>query len=194
MKTKAPRITAQVFSETSPIVSTFFEFGYLKQLFRQGWLLNGISAERCESVAEHSFGVAVIGMLLAEAYFPDMDMLKILKMSLIHDFGEVYAGDFTPAARISPEEKHELERESVTRIFSRLPQGEMYLALWKEFESGISPEAQLVRQLDKLEMALQASYYEHQAYGDLADFYASADQYISDPRLQAILDDLLVMR
>ena len=194
MKTKAPQITAQVFSETSPIVSAFFEFGYLKQLFRQGWLLNGISAERCESVAEHSFGVAVIGMLLVEAYFPDMDMLKILKMSLIHDFGEVYAGDFTPAEGISPREKHQLEKESVTRIFERIPQGEIYLALWEDFESGTSPEAQLVRQLDKLEMALQASYYEHQAYGNLTDFYTSAAQHISDPRLRVILDDLLAIR
>ena len=194
MKTKAPQITAQVFSDTSPIVSAFFEFGYLKQLFRQGWLLNGISAERCESVAEHSFGVAVIGMLLAEAYFPDMDMLKILKMSLIHDFGEVYAGDITPAEGINPREKHQLEKESVTRIFERLPQGEIYLALWEDFESGTSPEAQLVRQLDKLEMALQASYYEHQAYGNLTDFYTSAAQHISDPRLRVILDDLLAIR
>lgn len=194
MKTKASRTTPSFPPNTSPILAAYFEFGHLKQLYRQGWLHKGIPAERCESVAEHSFGVAVTGMLLAESFFPEMDALKILKMSLIHDFGEVYAGDFTPAAGINLDEKHALEKESVTRIFGRLPQGDSYLALWEEFESGNSPEAQFVRQLDKLEMALQASFYEHQQLGDLADFYASAAQVISDPQLQALLAELLALR
>jgi putative hydrolase of HD superfamily len=166
----------------------------LKQLYRQGWLHKNIPEERCESVAEHSFGVAVLGMLLAEAYYPDLDLLKILRMSLIHDFGEVYAGDFIPGDGISLEHKHQLEKESIIQIFSQIKNREDYLYLWEEFEGGVSPEAQFVRQIDKLEMALQASAYEHQGFGDLLDFYKSASKAISDPELSAILDELQLLR
>ena len=190
MKTKAPPPRAQRSETASPIIQAYFEFVHLKQLYRQGWLLRGIPAERCESVAEHSFGVAVIAMLLADAHFPDLDGRKVLRMALLHDFGEIYAGDIVPGAGITPEEKHQLEKESVTQVLGGLPHGQEYLALWEEFERGTSPEARFIRQIDKLEMALQASVYEHQNLGDLADFYRSAGAAISSPTLKTLLTEL----
>jgi len=194
MKTKTSKPIPNFPDHTHPMIAAYYEFAHLKQLFRQGWLRKNIPEERCESVAEHTFGVTVIGMLLAEAYFPDLDLLKILRMSLVHDFGEVYAGDFIPEDSISLMHKHQLEKNSITRIFSRIPNGEDYVRLWEEFEDGDSPEARFVRQIDKLEMALQASAYEHQGFGDLQDFYESASQAISDPELNTILEKLPQLR
>ena len=175
------------------IVKAYFEFNHLKNLFRQGWLKRGISKERCESVAEHTFGMVVLTLFLTEAYFLELDADRAIRMALLHDFGEIYAGDIIPQDRINPDEKHQFEREAVLRVFSGLPDGKSYLALWDEFEAGNSPEAQFVRQIDRLEMALQASVYEHTGYSDLQEFFDTADQAILEPRLRQILDAIQVL-
>jgi len=188
MQTKADNPIDRLQDPATPaLIRAYFEFCHLKQLYRQGWLLRGVPVEHCESVAEHSFGVAVLAMLLAERHEPPLDLLKLLRMALIHDFGEVYAGDIVPGAKISASEKHHLERASVERIFGNLPDGEPYIQIWEEFETGDTPEARLIRQLDKLEMALQASVYEHQDLANLRDFYRSAGEGISDPALNELL-------
>ena len=194
MKTKAANPISTLQNAPSPIIRAYFELVHLKQLYRQGWLARGIPAERCESVAEHTFGMAVTAMFLADCHFPELDSLKVLRMALIHDFGEIYAGDIIPGDEIAPEEKHQLEKEAVNRIFEGLPNGDIYLNLWEEFESGTSPEARFVRQIDKLEMALQTSVYEHQNLGDLPEFYRSAGAEISSPELESILKELVQAR
>jgi putative hydrolase of HD superfamily len=111
-------------------------------------------------------------------------------MALFHDFGEIYAGDFTPADDISPEEKSRREEESASQVFSRLPQGETYLALWREFEYGDTREARFVRQIDRLEMAFQASIYQRQGYPNLEGFFASARKALDDQQLLALLEEV----
>ena len=191
MQTKAPNPISLVNqSKTNPIIAAFFEISHLKQLYRQGWLKRGIPPERCESVAVHFFGMAVLALLLAEAYHPELDQLKVLRMALIHDIGEIYAGDFTPGDEITPEEKNQLERESVQHVFGKLPHGDEYIHLWEEFESGTSPEAQFIRQVDKLEMILQASIYEHQGWDTLDEFFDCNKLMITLPELQILLENL----
>ena len=195
MKTKAPNPIRSIENKNpSPFIQFYFEFVHLKQLYRQGWLVRGIPTEHCESVAEHSFAVAVTAMILADSIFPKLDTLKILQMALIHDFGEIYAGDITPGENIPPEEKQQLERDSLTQIFTAFPNGEYYLTLWEEFETGISLEAHFVRQIDKLEMALQASVYEHQQALNLGEFFETAGEGISSPELKSILRELEDLR
>ena len=120
--------------------------------------------------------------------------MKVLRMALIHDFGEVYVGDITPGDQISSKEKHQLEKKSIVRIFSKLPNGGDYIAIWEEFERSESPEAQFVRQIDKLEMALQASVYEHQEQKNLEEFFLSARSEISSLELAAIMNELEGLR
>jgi len=181
-------------AEIHPLIQAYFEFNHLKQLYRQGWLRRGIPDQRCESVAEHTFAVAVLGLLLCDSAFPKLNSQRVLRMALLHDFGEIYTGDIIPSDPISLEEKHQLEQEAIQQVLGELPGAEDYLALWGEFESGETPEAQLVRQLDRLEMALQASVYEHQGMGDLSEFYATARAALSDPGLRQILDELEHLR
>lgn len=176
------------------LIRAYFEFNHLKNLFRQGWLAAGINRERCESVAEHSFGVAILALLLCDQLYHDLDPLKVIRMALLHDFGEIYAGDFTPNDDVTPEEKQRLERESVSRVLGSLPQGDLYLALWDDFETGNSPEAQLVRQLDRLEMGLQALVYENTTPIQLTGFYNSVDKALQDPHLRTLLTEMLTLR
>jgi putative hydrolases of HD superfamily len=190
MKTKGPNPITSLQGSDNALIHAYFEYVHLKQLYRQGWLVRGIPTDRCESVAEHTFGVAVTAMLLADAHFPMLDKLKILRMALIHDFGEIYAGDIIPRDEVAPEEKHTLEKRAINQIFIGLPQGEDYFNLWLEFEDGASLEARFIRQIDKLEMALQASVYEHLNLGELPEFYRSAAEEITNPELKSILEEL----
>ena len=195
MRTKAPHPTGYLENRpVSPIVEAYFELNHLKSLYRQGWLRRGISPERCESVAEHSYGVALLALFLADAYHADLDRPRLVRMALLHDLGEVYAGDLTPSDAVPPQEKHRREQEAVRRVLSKLPSGESYLALWAEYQEGASPEARLVRQVDRLEMAFQATVYEHHEERDLSEFYASVQGSLSSPELLSLLAELQALR
>ena len=177
-----------------PLVTAYFEWSQLKQLYRQGWLRRGVPAERCESVAEHTFSMAVLAMTLADTLFPMLDVLKVLRLVLLHDFGEIYAGDIVPSDGVDPRSKYEREREAVQQVLAKLPNGAAYVALWQEYEEGASGEARFVKQIDRLDMALQASVYEQAGTVDASDFMASASAAISSPERRAILSELEELR
>lgn len=195
VKTKAPIATGHAADRTTqPLIEAYLQAQHLKQLFRQGWLRLGVSEEHCESVAEHSFGVALLALWLVDQHYPDLDRDKVLRLALVHDLGEVHAGDITPVDGVPADEKHRRERASVDEVFASLPNGEEYLALWMEFEDQETPESQLVKQIDRLEMAFQAAVYEHQDLADLKEFFDSADAAIRDPALREILEELVRLR
>jgi putative hydrolase of HD superfamily len=178
----------------SVILWTGFEFNHLKQLYRQGWLRAGISRARCESVAEHTLGVTLLALFLTDAHFPKVDKDKLLRMALLHDFGEIYAGDIIPSDGMPLARKHTLEKASVRKVLGRLPKGRRYLALWEEFEKGRTAEARLLRELDRLEMALQACVYEREGPAHLSHFFASADKALTSPALRKLFGEILRAR
>jgi putative hydrolase of HD superfamily len=177
--------------EMSPLISAFFEFTHLKQLYRQGWLKQGVPPERCESVAEHSLGVAILALWFSQDSFPELDVTKVLCMALLHDFGEIYTGDLIPSDAVSADEKHRREKQSVQTVLGKLPQGECYLAIWEEFEQGDTPEARFIRQIDRLEMGFQASIYGLQGLIDPREFFHTTEQALSDTRLKVIFAELI---
>lgn len=189
MKTKAKNPAGLLEGRGAPaLLQAYIELCQLKLLYRQGWLRRGVPPELCESVAEHSFGVALLTLWLAQAYFPQVDANKALRMALVHDFGEIYAGDIIPSDRVAVEEKHRMEAESVSQVLGKLPGGAEYLRLWQEFEEGDSPEARLVRQVDRLEMGLQAGVYQLLGQGGLEQFFDSARQALEDAALVSLLE------
>ena len=173
-----------------PIIRAYFEFNQLKNLYRQGWLNRDVPKERCESVAEHTFGVAVLACFLANASYPHLDIGKVVSMALVHDFGEVYAGDITPRDGISPGEKHRRELDSINHRFASLPDGERYVALWQEYDAGQTPEAGFVRQVDSLEMGLQAAVYANQGFDNMSEFFESASRLLKDTQLQDLMTEV----
>lgn len=135
--------------------------GKLKTVKRQGWLDAGV--KDAESVADHSFRTAFI-----VAFFGDeasdksgrkkrggkFDVLRAVRMALIHDMAEAEIGDITPHSGISRGKKAQLEEAAIRKLGD-----ERILALWKEYEKGKTPEAIVVRQADVLERVLQSGEY-----------------------------------
>lgn len=193
MQTKFPKSDFHSREKASSLLTFFSEINQLKQLFRQGWLRR-MRPETCETVAEHTFVTAMMAWMIAEECFPALDSQKVLRMALLHDLGEIYAGDITPADNVADSEKYQREKDAVEKIFSRLSKGEQWLALWEEYETGATPEARLVKQVDKLEMALQAGVYESVQEINLQEFFDSAAAAISDPQLNRLLDEIQMAR
>ncbi|KQC11996.1 MAG: hypothetical protein APR54_10220 [Candidatus Cloacimonas sp. SDB] len=167
-----------------PVIKVFQHFLKLKALYRQGWLQRNVPEVKCESVADHSFGTALLALLLCP---PELDKLKVLEISLLHETGESIIGDLTPTSNISEKEKSRLEQEAVKKIFRNLPDGDRLLSVWQEFEFGTSPEGRFVRQLDKLEMGLQAEIYACRADNDAEKLIACALEKVTDPELRKLL-------
>ena len=191
MQQKAlPALSRLSWGQLSPLLEVYLEFQHLKQLYRQGWLQYGLQKEICESVAEHSFAVTVLALFIADSYFPNLDQKKVIVMALLHDFGEIYAGDLTPVNNLTLEEKYSKEQQSIQKVLSKLPQGEKYIALWEEFEKGESPEARFIKQIDKLEMGLQAHLYENLEMETRSRFTRAADEAIQDPELKKIFEEM----
>ena len=185
-----PPLAALQGQDLSPLVAAYFEINQLKQLYRQGWLRRGVPPERCESVAEHVFGMVMLAWWAVESDFPMLDRDKVIRMVLAHELGEVYVGDITPADGVPAAEKERLEREAVGRVVSKLPHGADYLALWEEYTAGQTREARLVKQLDRLEMAFQAAVYQTQGLGVMDEFIASAEAAVTDERLKAVMAEI----
>ena len=127
------------------------EIDKLKHIERQSALCDGT---RQENDTEHSWHIALMALLLSEyANSIDIDLLKVIKMLLIHDLVEIYAGDTYAYDLVGNTHKENREREAAKRIFGILPddQNEEMLSLWEEFESTSTPEARLASALDKLQ-------------------------------------------
>ncbi len=178
--------------DVSPVLRLYFNLAHLKQVYRKGWLERGIPPGRCESVAEHSYGVAMLALFLTD-WLPGLNRLRVLELALLHDFGEIYAGDITPSDGITREEKLQRERDSFLQVLQAWPTRDRYMALFEEYQRGESEEAKFVRQVEKLEMALQAGVYQSQGLGSLVEFLESAGEAIDALRLQQILDDLRIL-
>lgn len=171
-----------------PLLAAYLEINHLKRLFRQGWLQAGVPREYCESVAEHVFGMTLLAWMVVESGLAaDVDRDKVLRMTLVHEIGEIYTGDITPGDGVAVDEKQRREREGLLRVANRLPDRIEWIALWEEFEAGESNEARLVRQLDRLEMALQAWVYEKQLGMNLDAFFHSAERAVNSPELKDLL-------
>jgi len=165
----------------------------LKRIPRQGWI-DKLSLNNPESVADHSYSMAVMSMVISD--LGKYDSEKILKMVLLHDLSESYIGDYTPE-QISKEKKSKLENDAFNEIIKELPDSiqSHYLKIWQEYQENTSPESNIVHQIDKLEMAIQAKIYQKdgQSKKKLESFFESTKREITDPKLKElfmkIMDD-----
>lgn len=110
-----------------------------------------ICADRRENSAEHSWHLAMMALVLAGHADREIDLNRVLRMLLVHDLPEVYAGDVFVYERT--EDHTAQERAAARRLFGMLPgtAGGELLALWEEFEDGQSAEAQFARALDRFQ-------------------------------------------
>jgi putative hydrolase of HD superfamily len=164
----------------------------LKNVPRQGWIDKDIVSNP-ESVAEHVYSTTIMAMLLSDVM--ELDTRKIIKMSLLHDLAESEIGDITPE-NMNKEHKKKLEDDVMKKILCHIPkkQQKEYQELWNEFEENKSIESEFIHQIDKIEMIIQAQYY-NQAHNipkeKLLPFIKTAKNKVSDARLVKVLDEVI---
>lgn len=148
---------------------------------RRGWVINQI--KNPESIADHTFRAAIMGWFLAPK---KINIERLLKIALIHDLCEVYAGDTTPYDSVLPGNKKDLkklmktwprfsnhekkilaekkckkETKALNKLISKLP-SELKTevrSLWLDYEKGLTPEGRFFKQADRIENFLQAMEY-----------------------------------
>ena len=135
-------------------ISFIQEIDKIKYIQRKTKLFN---SDRCENDAEHSWHLAIMTMVLAEHSDTPIDVLKVLKMVLIHDIVEIDAGDTFIYDTLKSHSNTDNERKAAIRIFGLLPkeQGDELIAIWEEFETGATNEAKFAKSMDRLEPLLQ---------------------------------------
>lgn len=129
------------------------EVDKMKNIYRQTRVLH---EDRQENDAEHSWHLALMAFLLAEHSNEALDILRVIKMVLIHDLVEIDAGDTYCYDEKANEDKAEREMKAAGRIFGLLPhdQQEEFFALWQEFEAVQTPEAKFAAALDRIQPSL----------------------------------------
>lgn len=135
-------------------ISFIKEIDKLKYIQRKTKLFN---SDRPENDAEHSWHLAMMTIVLAEHADKPIDVLKVLKMVLIHDIVEIDAGDTFIYDSTKNHTNTEEELAGAKRIFGLLPteQAEEFIAIWKEFEESLTDEAKFAKSMDRLEPLLQ---------------------------------------
>jgi len=189
-------------------IDFFIEAGKLKKQKRSGWVLREV--KNPETIAEHSFRVAIMGWLLANKK-RGLNIEKIIKMALIHDIGEIYAGDITPYDSILPKnkkdlrklmrvlprfsnikkrelalEKYKKEWQAIIKITSKLERKlrEEILDLWLDYEEGRTKEGRFLKQVDKAENLLQAlEYWKKDKNFPIVPWWIEAREIFNDPLL-----------
>tara|TARA_B110000444_G_C18768823_1_gene561421 strand:- start:93 stop:566 length:474 start_codon:yes stop_codon:yes gene_type:complete len=142
----------------------------LKKVLRSGWVRAGVPSP--ESVAAHSWGMSMLALKLTP---PELDLQRVLSLCIVHDVPEVRVGDLTPHDDTSTKAEDELKA-----MQGLAPE---WVNLFEEYEQGQTPESKFVKQLDKLDMALQAEIYQ-------ADHGISLEEFIESARLRIVDEDI----
>lgn len=199
------------------LVYFFVAAGKLKKIKRRGAMLYGKSEEEVESTAEHTYRTVLMAWILGKRK-GGLDVERAVKMALVHDLCEVYAGDITPYDGILPKDekerytfvrtwpglthkerekralaKHKKERDGLETLVSYLGsvlRGEV-MDLWLEYEARKTKEAKFVHQIDRLENLLQAvEYFEEDEHFPTKPWWLHAKESIDDPDLLLFMDSL----
>ena len=120
----------------------------MKSIYRQTLLTD---KSRRETDAEHSWHLALMAMMLADFAPEGTDINRVIKMVLVHDLVEIYAGDTFCYDYKAAEDKEKREMEAAERLFSIIPDGDDYKNLWIEFDKKETPDAIFASALDCLQ-------------------------------------------
>jgi len=196
------------------LLNFFIEIGKLKRKKRKGWELRGV--ENPETIASHTFRMTITAWFLGEQ--KKLNISKVIKMSLLHDLCEVYAGDTTPYDEILPKdakqrkkiintwprlskkekEKHFLkkykkEAEALEKLILKLPSNlkKEIRSLWLDYEKGLTREGRFVRQIDRVENLLQAlEYWKNNKQFAIEPWWLQIEELVDDPLLLEFMESL----
>lgn len=197
------------------LLKFFIEIGKLKTMPRRGWVINDI--KNPESIAEHIFRASLIAWILGSKK-TGLKIERLLKMALIHDLCEVYAGDTTPYDSVLPKnakdrkefmktwprlsnvqkvklsrKKHKKEEKALDRLLKNLPFNlkKEIKSLWMDYEKGLTPEGRFFKQADRLENFLQATeYWKKYKKPPQGPWWEWAREFFDDPLSLELIEEL----
>ena len=124
------------------------EMDKMKSIFRRSSIFDG---SRRENDAEHSFHIALMALAFEKYASEGVNLLRVLKMLLVHDIVEIDAGDTFAYDAQANTTKKEREEKAASRLFSMIENGAELRALWEEFDAMETPDALYAISLDRLE-------------------------------------------
>jgi len=163
------------------MLSTLIELQRLKNLGRTGWTLRGLPAGT-ESVAAHSFGVTVTAMMLSDelaARGTMVDMERLLRMAVLHDWSEARLGDLPKTATeyFGADTRKQAELVAFDDVIGGLDAGEtLYRQLYEDYERRASLEARLVKAADVIDLLVQVLALERAGARGLDEFWEVAHE------------------
>lgn len=177
------------------LLRVFFEVGKLKKVKRQGWVRSGV--KRPESVAEHSYRLAFMCMVIPLK--SHINRVKLIKMALLHDFSEAQTGDivYERGVKVIADRAKKINKEekAITKQLNNIENRNELFQIWKEYVSLKTNEAKLLKEMDKLEMALQAYEYKKEAPEEVLDeFWQNAAKWIKEKEVKKIFAELLKLK
>lgn len=135
------------------------------------------SLKRYENDAEHSWHLAMLIVLFEKEMPKNLNFLRMLKLALIHDLGELYVGDVSFFDSKGRKGKDKREMDAAKKLFSKLPKkvGKEMLSLFKEYAEAKTREAKFVKSMDKLQAAIQTISTKGKNLKDLGLTYEYVD-------------------
>lgn len=129
------------------------EIDKMKQILRRNLIADG---SKREDDAAHSWHLAVMAIILEEYSAEKIDISRVIKIALVHDLVEVYAGDTFAYDSKGYEDKEQRERDAASKLFGMLgdEQGAQIRSLWDEFEAGETAEARYANAIDRIQPLL----------------------------------------
>ena len=182
-------------AESKEVISFLSELMRLKSVPRIGWLLRGV--RDVESVAAHSFGVAVVAMALADRASErgiKVNVERVLRMALMHDLTETRTGDLPSTIKQYFGKKNVKAADHLiaNEVFSGMGSiGKQYLELWQDYEQRESIESKIVKAADKLDLLLQSVEYEKGGALSLGEFWENSDEDFARLGLEDLISDLI---
>jgi putative hydrolase of HD superfamily len=158
------------------IISLLIELQRLKRLDRTGWVLRGLP-NGTESVASHSFGVSVTAMILADKLRSEgvaVDVEKLLRIALLHDWAETRVGDMPRTATefFGADIRKRAEKFAFQQIVSKVDSDDsLYESLFEDYEERRSLEAKLVKAADVIDLLVEALALERAGARGLDEFW-----------------------
>jgi putative hydrolase of HD superfamily len=179
------------------MLTTLIELQRLKRLDRTGWVLRGF-ANGTESVAAHSFGVGVTAMLLADKLLAEgvrVNVERVLRMALLHDWSEARVGDMprTATEYFGSDARKRAETAAFRDLVQAVDSDALYAQLYDDYEQRNSLEARLVKAADVIDLLIEALALERAGGRGLDEFWdvAQNPQFQLDGPAKQIVDDLL---
>ncbi|XP_065355843.1 uncharacterized protein LOC135950237 [Calliphora vicina] len=167
--------------------------GNLKHTKRTGWVLRNVND--CESISGHMYRMSILTFLLDGS--EGLNQIRCMELALVHDLAESLVGDITPFCGVSKEEKKNMEFKAMEDICKLIePRGKRMMELFEEYEHGESAESRFVKDLDRLDMVMQAFEYEKRDDCLLKhqEFFDSTEGKFKHPFVKKLVNEIYEQR